>query len=48
LLRLALLEKIPFHLATLFNSPIYKPLIPIRETEGGEGVYQQLIALGNS
>ena len=42
------IRKNPIPLATLFNSPIYKPLISVKETEGGEEVYLKLIELVNS
>ena len=36
-------RKNPIPLGTLFNSPVYQPLIAVRETKGGEEAHQKLM-----
>ena len=45
LVQACFIRKNPIPLATLFNSPVYQPLIAVRDTEGGEEAYQQLLQL---
>jgi 4-hydroxy-tetrahydrodipicolinate synthase len=37
------IRKNPIPLGTLFNSPVYQPLIAVQDTEGGRGAHQQLM-----
>ena len=39
------IRKNPIPLAALFNSPVYQPLISIRDTAGGKDAHKQLMAL---
>jgi 4-hydroxy-tetrahydrodipicolinate synthase len=37
-------RKNPIPLGTLFNSPVYQPLIAVRETDGGQELHQKLMS----
>ena len=36
-------RKNPIPLATLFNSPLFQPLVSVRETAGGEALHAELM-----
>lgn len=38
-------RKNPIPLATFFNSPLYLPLVPVRETQGGEADHARILEL---
>lgn len=38
-------RKNPIPLATFFNSPLYLPLVPVRETQGGEEAHARIMGL---
>ena len=38
-------RKNPVPLGTFFNSPLYLPLVPVRETKGGEEAHARILEL---
>jgi len=38
-------RKNPIPLATFFDSPLYLPLVPVRETRGGEEAHARIMDL---